>query len=227
VAALIVTPLRREFDGIVRVLRETGHTGAVDRVGPIDVVRFPELATTVAMSGFAKAQSAAQTQYLVDRIDPLDVVVCAGVSGALSSELKVGDVVVGIATVEHDLRRRFVPRPPPEFAADERVVAGLRRTAAIRTLPFGVHFGRIASGDEDVVEPDRARELLERTGALCVAWEGAGVARACQLSGVGFVELRGVTDGADASAPADFERHLDHATGNVAALLVAWITAHR
>ena len=225
--ALIVTPLRRELEGVVRVFRGAGHVGAVDRLGPIDVVRFPELATIVAMSGFAKAQSAAQTQYLVDRVGPLDVVVCAGVSGALSPALKVGDVVVGTTTVEHDLRRRFVPRPPPEFSADDRVVAGLRHAAAIATLPFGVHFGRIASGDEDVVAPDRARELAEQTGALCVAWEGAGVARACQLSGVGFVELRGVTDGADASAPADFERHLDRATGNVAALLYAWIGTRR
>jgi nucleoside phosphorylase len=57
-----------------------------------------------------------------------------------------------------------------------------------------------------------------------VAWEGAGVARVCAFNGLGFVEVRGVTDGADAGAPGDFRRHLDVAVANVGALIGTWLS---
>jgi adenosylhomocysteine nucleosidase len=55
-----------------------------------------------------------------------------------------------------------------------------------------------------------------------VAWEGAGGARACKFSQVPFVEIRGVTDKADHSAPSDFESNLALAMNNIAALIIAW-----
>jgi hypothetical protein len=39
-------------------------------------------------------------------------------------------------------------------------------------FPFRVHFGAIASGDEDIIDADRRVEVLVATRALCVAWEG-------------------------------------------------------
>lgn len=151
--------------------------------------------------------------------------ILAGVAGALHSDLKPGDVVVGTDTVEHDFRARINPRPSPAFAGDATVVDALRDASDRAVWPFGVHFGTIASGDEDVISTDRARELAETTGAHCVAWEGAGVARACLLNDLGFVEIRGITDGADAGTPGDFSRHLEAATANVASLLLRWLRA--
>src|SRR3712207_9438258 len=88
---------------------------------------------------------------------------------------------------------------------------------------FTVHFGPIASGDEDVVTVERQAELRRRTGALAVAWEGAGGARAGPVSAVPFVEIRGVTDNADSSAAADFAANLEIAIRNVATLIVTWL----
>lgn len=222
-ATLIVTPLRKEFDVLVGVLRDGGYVHDTARFGRVALVTFPALATTVAVSGHGKAQSAAQTQYVLDRVARMDVVILAGVSGGLHSDLKPGDVVIGTDTVEHDFRARINPRPSPAFACDALVVDALRDVSGRAVWPFGIHFGTIASGDEDVIASDRARELAETTGAHCVAWEGAGVARACLLNDLGFVEIRGITDAADAGAPADFARHLEAATANVAAVLLRWL----
>lgn len=89
-----------------------------------------------------------------------------------------------------------------------------------RPFSFDVHFGRIASGDEDVIDPDRALEIREATGALCAAWEGAGGARVADFSGLAFLEIRGVTDAADAEAPASFHENVPRAMRNVARLLL-------
>jgi adenosylhomocysteine nucleosidase len=90
-----------------------------------------------------------------------------------------------------------------------------------------VLFGAIASGDEDIIDPTRALELRGATGALCVAWEGAGAARAASFSGLPFLEVRAITDGADHTAAADFEANLERSMPNLAQILVTWSLTRR
>ena len=82
----------------------------------------------------------------------------------------------------------------------------------------------VASGDEDVVDDERRRTLHQSTGALVVAWEGAGGARACAFSNVPLVEIRGVTDTANQNAPSDFETNLEVAMNNIATLITSWVS---
>jgi adenosylhomocysteine nucleosidase len=86
-----------------------------------------------------------------------------------------------------------------------------------------VHFGQVASGDEDIVSLDRAQALRLATEALAVAWEGAGGARACAFSHTPYLEIRGVTDQATVDAPAHFEQNLALAMRNIATLLSGWL----
>jgi adenosylhomocysteine nucleosidase len=103
----------------------------------------------------------------------------------------------------------------PRFPADDSLIARCR--GAVQELSnVLVQFGVIASGDEDIVGDARRAELRASTGAVAVAWEGAGGARACQFSGVAFLEVRGITDIADANGPRDFARNLAMTMGNVA-----------
>ena len=83
-------------------------------------------------------------------------------------------------------------------------------------------FGPIASGDETVVDRERRRELHQLTGALAVAWEGAGGARACHFSEVPYIEVRGITDHANSQAATDFKLHMPSAMRHVARLITAW-----
>lgn len=82
--------------------------------------------------------------------------------------------------------------------------------------------GPIASGDEDVTDIARARDLYAQTGALCVAWEGAGAARAAKFSERTFLELRVITDSADESAASDFRSSLEAVVPNLANVICAW-----
>ena len=99
--------------------------------------------------------------------------ICAGAAGGLSSQLSVGDVVVGTETVEHDYRLLFASRPLPRFPGNRSSIDGLRHSAQ-GVSGFQVAFDVIASGDEDVVTSERAQAIRDQTGAACVAWEGSG-----------------------------------------------------
>jgi adenosylhomocysteine nucleosidase len=141
----------------------------------------------------------------------------------LVEELWVGDVVVATQTVEHDIENRFGEPLLPRFNSPAKVLQELRSVAE-RCDAFRVHFGPIASGDEDVVDTDRREALHGLTGALAVAWEGAGGARACEFSEVPFIEIRGVTDQADNDAASDFQANLGSVMENVATLIRSWLS---
>ena len=223
---LIMVPIQPEFDFLLQAWAEKGFYTQNATMGRLPVVHLPELHVTLACGGLGKVQFAVQTQHLLDVQPAWDLVVCAGAAGALVDALAVGDVVVATESVEHDIHNKFGEPLLPKFGGDEGLLSVLRSVPPPGTS-FHVHFGPIASGDEDVVDTERRKGLHQRTGALAVAWEGAGGARACHFSGVPFLEIRGITDSADSDAASDFEANLEGAMRNVAVLfetelLIGW-----
>ena len=219
---LIITPTQKEFDFFLRGCDTLGFKAQNSAVGRLPVAQFPDFGSTLACGGAGKAQFAIQTQHLLDNCPDWDLVMCAGAAGGLVDELTIGDVVVATTTVEHDYQNKFSKRHVPKFEGALTVIAALRRVELPST--FKVLFGVVASGDEDIIDVERRRTLQQSTGALVVAWEGAGGARACAFSNVLFVEIRGVTDTANQNAPSDYERNVEVAMNNVATLLTTWLS---
>jgi adenosylhomocysteine nucleosidase len=219
---LILCPLAEEWSSLVSAF---APAQPVERVRDlkIEAAYFRDWRALVAPGGHGKTQFAVQAQYLVGLFPSAALVVCAGAAGSLVPELSVGDVVVGTETVEHDYRLLFATRPRPRFAGHRPSIASLRH-AARRISDFRVAFEVIASGDEDVVSSARAGAIRDQTGAVCVAWEGSGAARAARFNGIGSLEIRAVTDAADKEAPQKFGENLPIAMANLAALLQLWWT---
>jgi adenosylhomocysteine nucleosidase len=218
---LVVLPIQQEIDAFRAACTAHGFQADDSMVGRLPVVQVPALGLTFAHGGLGKVQFAVHTQHLLDARPDWDIVMCAGAAGALVDDLMVGDVVVATETVEHDINNHFGPPRLPRFPGMPTVVESFKGIA-YAPHAFRVYFGPIASGDEDVVDTERREILYRRTGALAVAWEGAGGARACRFSNIPFLEIRGVTDRANGSAVVDFRAHLEMALGNVAALVVTW-----
>ncbi len=220
---LLVTPMQEELDHILGACAAESLQSQSSRVGRLPVSVLPELGLTLARGGTGKAQYALQTQHLLDASPDWQLVICAGAAGALIESLAIGDVVVATETIEHDYHNKFSETPLPSFKGNCQVIERLKKVM-LPSADFDVHFGPIASGDEDIVALVRAKALYRQTGALAAAWEGAGGARACQFSNVPFLEIRGVTDSADHNAPADFAANLKIAMQNVAKLIISYLT---
>lgn len=218
---LVVIPLQEEIDGFIQGCAKHGEQTEAGVVGKLPVVRFPDLGLSVAPGGLGKVQFAVQSQHLLEADSGWELVICAGAAGALVDDLAVGDIVVATETVEHDINNKFGKPRLPRFDSSETTIAAFRRVS-LHAGSFRAHFGPIASGDEDVVDVDRKGQLHKLTGALAVAWEGAGGARACRFSDIPFIEIRGITDGANSRAAADFKANLPGVMGNVATLIVSW-----
>jgi len=208
---LLLTPLAIERDCLKDFFAEQGWRATEQQHGKLTVLSYDKQGVILALSGHGKTQSGIQTQYLLSHIGDVGAVICAGAAGSLTESVRAGDLVVAEKTVEHDYTLKFVKRPLPEFPGSS---VWLERARALK--PVNVHFGAIASGDEDIIDKSRAEELYKKTGALAVAWEGAGCARACAFNGVPFLEIRAVTDAADSNAEADFRRQLRQSMKNLA-----------
>jgi len=222
---LTVIPTQEELDFFVQECVERGLPIETSALGQILITRLPSLGLTVAQGGLGKAEFAVQTQYLIDSGGGWAVVICAGAAGALDDRLSIGDVVIGTQTVEYDIRNKFGKPLLPQFNSAESIVEGFRRMK-LGDNSFKLHFGAIASGDEDIVDVGRRREVRELTGALANAWEGAGGARASYFSRLPFVEIRGISDGANETAAQDFEKNLHITMRNVAIVVTRWAGQH-
>lgn len=222
---LLVTPVAKEREALLKRFAAAGYT-AEQFHARVEAFWVAGLRTVCAAAGHGKAQFALTTQHLIDAHGPFDAVVAAGAAGALSPTLRPGDVVLGTEAVEHDYKPRFHGvGPPPRHATSAALRAAILRAQPPES-PVRLHRGPIASGDEDIVDAARAQALQALTGALCVAWEGAGGARAAAFSGIPYGELRTVTDAADEAAAASYRVHLVDAIGNLGTVLLPWLRAY-
>lgn len=221
-ATLIGVPQDIEAETLLEGFKRKGYSVETKWIGKLECRLISELDTAVAVCGHGKAQFALQTQHLIEHSSDAERLFCVGAAGRLYDSLKLGDVVVGVPTVEHDFKLRFVRRPLPRHQPDPNLLQEFTETAQSGNFSFGVHFGPIASGDEDIVDPVQARELIANTGALCAAWEGSGGARAARFNKLPFLEIRCLTDGADADARASFHESVDRVMPNIAGLLIEW-----
>jgi adenosylhomocysteine nucleosidase len=103
---LILCPLAREWSFLVSTFEASLH---VERLHDLKIKTafIPHWHALVALGGHGKTQFAVQAQYLIGQFPSVELVICAGAAGSLSSQLYVGDVVVGTETVEHDYRLLF------------------------------------------------------------------------------------------------------------------------
>lgn len=220
---IIIIPTKIERDLFLKRCRAVGLDCKKSTLGPLEIIEFPSINTKLALGGLGKVQFGVQTQYLIDKLKSPRAVLCIGAAGALTGEMEPGDIVVATETVEHDIRKFGHPLIP-RFRSDEFLVEQFRELLDGPTA-CRLHFGPVASGDEDVLNRERREELRNRTGALAVAWEGAGGARACCFSRIPYVEVRGITDAADPKAIDDFYQNLETVMGNLAELIIRWASA--
>jgi adenosylhomocysteine nucleosidase len=187
-------------------------------------------AALLVLSGIGKVAAATTTALLLDRFD-VDAVLFTGVAGGLGARVKVGDVVIGDALLQHDLDaspifpRWQVPLTgKSRFEADAPWSDTLARAA--QRSGHAVHRGLIVSGDRFVstsAESAALRAALPE--ALAVEMEGAAVAQVCHDFARPFAVMRTISDRADDSAHGDFSRFVaDVASGLTRAIVRAALT---
>lgn len=186
------------------------------------------------LSRIGKVAAAITTTVLLTEFG-VDRVVFTGVAGGVGDGVRVGDVVVADALVQHDMDAspifpRFevpglgVSALCPAADLTEAVFATVSDVLSPAALAKGgalsevhldalglsqpqVHRGLIISGDQFIHAAATCAALRQALPlALAVEMEGAAVAQVCHDFGVPFAVIRTISDRADEAAHIDFPR---------------------
>jgi adenosylhomocysteine nucleosidase len=161
----------------------------------------------IARCGIGKVNAAALTQLMI--IEGATPIIFTGVAGALSPELKVGDIVISTDCLQHDMDVTGLGYPlgqiPGEalaWTADPQLISIAEISAS--GLAVAVRCGRILSGDQFIANSETVTELYQQFSGLCTEMEGAAVAQVCSKWQVPFVIIRSISDSANHAATTDF-----------------------
>jgi adenosylhomocysteine nucleosidase len=216
-----LSPFCQQVDGIVAQSAGPGAHLTRARWAGHDMI--------LAACGVGKMNAALATVALIAAFHP-GVILNCGSAGALSPDLRVGDVVIAEHVVAHDagvyLDDRFVPTglllPPggprrrrrltvdAAWLARATVAAGALGWTAPEASPRSV-VGTVATGDQVIFSHAHKARIAQETGALAVEQEGVAVAYTAHLHGVPWLVVRGISDRADGEAAFDYTRWIVYA----------------
>ena len=147
--------------------------------------------------GVGKVNAARTTQILTDSFS-LQYIVNVGVAGGLSSNLQIGDIVIGEKLVQHDFditafghEKGYITDTGKIFKSDKVLVEKFRK---IKIDDIKIITGTIASGDIFVQDIKMKEKIRAKFNCDCVEMEGAAIGQVCFLNKVPFVVVRSISD---------------------------------
>lgn len=172
-------------------------------------------------AGIGKVNAAICTQLLIDCFH-IDTIINTGVAGALSDDLDIGDIVISLDAVQHDVDatgfgydRGVIPRMEDSFfKADKRLIHIAEKASEVLSMNTNVFTRRIVSGDQFISDPIKKKELIQVFDGFCTEMEGAAIAHVCYVNKVPFVIIRSISDKADDTAEINFSQFTQLAAAN-------------
>ena len=162
-----------------------------------------------AKCGVGKVFAAICTQTMILGFAP-DLIINTGVAGNLSDILRIGDVALSSAVVQHDMDTSPLGDPIGLISGINKIeiesdaCAATVMQSALNTIGINSAVGVIASGDQFIASPEKKAQIKERFSAISCEMEGAAVGHTCYVNGVRFLVVRAISDDADNSSPDDF-----------------------
>ncbi|HAQ06027.1 MAG TPA: 5'-methylthioadenosine/adenosylhomocysteine nucleosidase [Bacillus bacterium] len=172
---------------------------------------FNDYEIVLCKSGVGKVNASVCTQILIDEFEASHIIF-TGVAGAVNPDLKIGDIVVSIDCLQHDMDAtalgfKLGEIPYSEvsvFKADSKLV-DLAISASKETVQGKkIMSGRILSGDQFIADREKVKFLHEELQGYCTEMEGAAVGQVCSMNAIPFVIIRSMSDQADGSADVNF-----------------------
>lgn len=183
-----------------------------------------------ARCGIGKVFAAICTQTMILSFEPA-VIINAGVAGALSKDLTIGEIVIAKDAVQHDMDTTGLGDEPGlisgldivKIPTDEKVTAVLE--SVVRGLGIKYEVGTIATGDIFVNTKEKKRSIVELFGASACEMEGASVVQTCYVNKVPCSILRAISDGGDDNSNMDYQTFAKMAAATSARVIEEFVRA--
>ena len=188
----------------------------------------------IVVCGVGKVNAAMCTLALIDRYNP-KAIINSGVAGAVSPLVTIGDLVVAVKAVEHDMNTTalgdkqgevsFADGTKMYFECDKEISRILYD--ACQTIPdTATKNGIIASGDIFISDRRKRLRINDRFGAIACEMEGAAIGHVCTRCDVPYGILRAISDDLDENKGMDFVKFTRLASEKTVAAMSNFIKAY-
>jgi adenosylhomocysteine/aminodeoxyfutalosine nucleosidase len=159
-----------------------------------------------------------------------EILLFSGVAGAISEDLKIGDLVIADGLCQHDLDITAFGHPfgyVPEGEVCIPTDVYLRNIAkeVAKSKGLTLKEGVIATGDQFVHNAERKNWIGSEFKASALEMEGASVAVVCSSLDVPFFILRAISDSADMDASFNFDAFLESSAKISADFILSMVDA--
>lgn len=175
----------------------------------------------VTWTGVGKVYAAMTVQYMIDTYSP-DLIFFIGIAGAVSEDLKIGDMVVAEDSVFYDLDITdygFAPGelPRPQHGESVRFFpiaqSLVEKARGYKNEGSTAIIGRICTGDSFItqklkIENRRTADFIHDLECCAVEMEGASAAQVCYENGIPFLLARIISDTPDGKHASNFKKFL-------------------
>lgn len=195
--SLILLAMEEELDGVLKLLSNVKETKLKDNTIYEFKIKGKEYIMTLGKIG--KVSTALFLGYL-SSVYPIERVFNVGTSGALSSKVNIGDIVIADGVMYHDVdvtgfnyELGTIPGCPKVFIPDEEYLKRFNFKAD--EFDFKIHRGLVISGDTFITKKNVNRipqELIN--SALCGEMESGSVGQCCYLLNIPFIVIRSISD---------------------------------
>ncbi|SFV70362.1 Menaquinone via 6-amino-6-deoxyfutalosine step 2 [hydrothermal vent metagenome] len=175
--------------------------------------KYKGIDLVVAYSKIGKVFSTLTATTLLEHFE-CDRLLFSGVAGAISPDLKIGDLVIATKLAQHDLDitafghpHGFVPEGSVFIESDKKMLEMAKEVAL--EMKKEVREGIIATGCQFIADADKKNWIGKTFGADALEMEGASVAVVCDALKVPFFILRAISDAADMDASFSFDEFLE------------------
>lgn len=202
----------------------------VKKCGSIDfyIGKICGIETVAAKCGVGKVFAAICAQTMILNFSP-DLIINTGVAGNLSEKLRIGDIALSSAVVQHDIDTSPLGDPVGlisginviEIQSD--LSSALLMQSCLDELSINSDIGVIASGDQFVASGEKKDQIKNTFKAISCEMEGAAVGQVCYVNGVKFLVVRAISDDADNTSPEDFPAYCVKVSENSSKAILAFM----
>ncbi len=225
----IITAMKVESESIISGMTEIKK----EKIAHIEctVGKLGRKRVVVAVSGVGKVNAAATTQAIIMTYSP-EALINIGVAGTTTSELGIGDFVIGESCVQFDVDTSPIGDPKYMISginrisidSDPELVMKAEETARALFPEKNISVGRIASSDKFIGGNNSyLKEEAISLGACCVEMESGAIAQVALLNKVPYIAVRTISDSADGDAPESFEEFCTQSARNAENWLLEFI----
>lgn len=181
--------------------------------------------------GVGKVNAARVTQLLIDYY-PISYMINIGSAGAISSELKPGDLVIGKSLVQCDFdisvfqhKKGYIPEIGDEIVNNTQLLQKCGKLVQQIQLEskYRLKIGKIASADFFCTQVEDKKRIQEEFEADCIEMEGAAIAQVCHLDKIDFIIIRGISDVPGDNNEIEHENYLSLASKRAADIAIKLI----